>query len=241
MDTPNGSPLSWQGEPIPFDASIEELRERIRAPGEAAWAAFRVLARRDSEEALDVLVAATRYEDPFLRRGAVEALGLHPRGCTRGEAVAGRLRDSNEYVVRAACAAAGNLGLLDVHDEVRGLLGHAAVETREAAVGALGALWKADDFEAVFRLSRKDLSREVREAAAWVLRAHSEADNWRVLFEAWRCDDMPRHRVWACELAEAFGDEGVTPSLEQMLSDSDGHVRGAAGRALAALRGTGSA
>jgi len=45
---------------------------------------------------------------------------------------------------------------------------------------------------------------------------------------------VPRHRVWACELAGLFGDEAAKTQLMPLCHDSNGHVRKAAQRVLGA-------
>lgn len=64
--------------------------------------------------------------------------------------------------------------------------------------------------------------------AAWNLRAAATLRNWRRLFSIWYADEQPRHRQWACELAETFGDADVLPQLVLLSGDANGHVRKAA-------------
>lgn len=59
--------------------------------------------------------------------------------------------------------------------------------------------------------------------------------DWLQLFEAFRTDDPPRHRVWACELAMQFGSLDINRLLEALASDRDGHVRQAAEQAVDTL------
>ncbi|MGJ4951031.1 HEAT repeat domain-containing protein [Bradyrhizobium sp. HKCCYLS20291] len=75
----------------------------------------------------------------------------------------------------------------------------------------------------------------VRREAAWTLRANVASLDWLQLFEAFRVDDPPRHRVWACELAGQFGNADVVAQIEPLRSDRDGHVRTAAAAATDAL------
>jgi hypothetical protein len=67
-----------------------------------------------------------------------------------------------------------------------------------------------------------------------VLHAHANAHSASQLFSLWRGDPTPRHRVWACELAERFqvADSG---SLRKLTDDDNGHVRKAARLALTAI------
>lgn len=240
MEPSSEKPDAWQGEPIPYDAPTAELRERVRVAGPPAWAAFRALAERDTDEALHALAEAARFDDPFLRRAAVGSIGLHPRGRALAATLTAALHDVDEYVVRTACAAASLLRLAESHDTVRGLLTHRMPTIRESALRTLGSLWTPDDFEPVLHVFRQDSSEEVRDEAAWVLRAHATEEHWRALFDAWSRDPLARRRLWACEVAGSFGDTGVLPELEQLRADKDGHVRKAAVRAMAAVNGRGS-
>jgi hypothetical protein len=89
------------------------------------------------------------------------------------------------------------------------------------------------DFAPVFRLPLSDPSPAVRRDAAWTLRRTACAETWRELFEAWKGDQLPRHRLWACELAGEHGDESVGVELRALARDRDGHVRKAVARTLA--------
>jgi hypothetical protein len=71
----------------------------------------------------------------------------------------------------------------------------------------------------------------VRKQAAWTLNKNVGPEHWRRLFEVWAKDGLPRHRVWACSLAERFGDRTVLAELHALCSDPDGHVRMAGERA----------
>ncbi|WP_247359433.1 HEAT repeat domain-containing protein [Bradyrhizobium sp. 134] len=58
------------------------------------------------------------------------------------------------------------------------------------------------------------------------------------LAAAVRCffrDELPRHRLWACEIANTFGDPDVLPALTPLLNDDDGHVRKSAAQAHQAI------
>ena len=65
-----------------------------------------------------------------------------------------------------------------------------------------------------------------------MLRKRALRSNWRLLFDIWYREHPPRHRVWACELAETFGGSEILPFLAKLSEDRDGHVREAAGRAI---------
>ena len=87
------------------------------------------------------------------------------------------------------------------------------------------------DFENVFARHLKDRSDDVRKQAAWTLNKNVGPEHWQRLFEVWAIDRLPRHRGWACSLAEKFGDRTVSDKLHALCSDPNGHVRMAGKRA----------
>jgi HEAT repeat protein len=101
---------------------------------------------------------------------------------------------------------------------------------RRLAVEALGLHVNGREARALVRRL------QVRKEAAWTLRANTSSGNWRALFQAWRSHRLARHRVWACEVAGAFGDTNIEPELVPLAGDEDGHVRKAAARALREIR-----
>lgn len=108
------------------------------------------------------------------------------------------------------------------------LLSSPLESTRQAALCALETLGQDKDFDAVLRIFEADPSKAVRKQAAWNLRSAAASRNWRRLFSIWYADEQPRHRQWACELAQAFGDADVLPQLVLLSGDANGHVRKAA-------------
>jgi HEAT repeat protein len=224
-------PQTWNGVPIPYGASVADLRAMIDEPGPKAWAAIRALGEKPEADALSALVQLTRSSDPHLRRSAVEAIGIHPSGQTASKVVCELLHDRDNFIVRAAVKAAANLRLDSARERVLSLVKASEESTRIAALRALESLWQSSDFETVFDLYRHDRSDEVRKQAAWSLQKNVGADHWERLFSAWSKDSVPRHRVWACEFAGRFGSRAVLPALEALRADHDGHVRAAARQA----------
>jgi HEAT repeat protein len=229
-------PQIWNGVPIPYDASVAELRAAIREPGPKAWAAIRALAEKPEAEALAALVELTGSSDPHLRRSAVEAIGSHPSGRTAAEVVCQALHDRDAFVVRAATGAAANLRLQAAHQRVLSLVKASEESTRVVALRALEQLWQSSDFEAVFDRYLCDPSERVRKQAAWTVHKNVAAEHWEQVFSAWSKDPVPRHRVWACQVAGSFGSRTVVPALEALRADPDGHVRWAAQRAAEQIR-----
>jgi HEAT repeat protein len=224
-------PEKWNGEPIPYNEPIEVLRNWISTRGPKAGPAFRALAELHEPEAMAVLVDLTRSADPYLRTSAVHAIANSPSGRNAADVVLSMLHDHNGFVVRAACGAAADLGLAAGHDRILGLVSANEESTRLSALEALEVLWEPSDFEMVFARYLCDRSDRVRKRAAWTLNKNIGTDHWKRVFEAWSRDPVPRHRVWACSIAERFGERDLLPSLKALRSDADGHVRHAAEQA----------
>jgi HEAT repeat protein len=219
------------GEPIPYDAPIEFLRTRLRKSGKEAWAAFRALAEHPEPEAMSILVELTHSSDPHMRRAALEGIGYHRCGHDASARAESMLHDTDSFVVRTACAVAAILGLADAHDRILELVGASDESTRLSALMALESLWSPTDFETVFARYLNDRSDRVRKQAASILFKNVGPEHWKRLFALWSKDSLPRHRVWACSIAERFGDRTVLESLNALRSDKNGHVRRAAERA----------
>lgn len=224
-------PETWNGEPIPYHESIAVLRSLIRTSGNKAWAAISALGERPEPEATAVLVDLTRSPDPHLRRSAVEAIGKHCSARNAVDVVLKMLDDRDSFVVQAASRAAAALRLAAAHDRIQGLIEAKDEDTRYTALEALERLWEPSDFDAVFARYRNDPSDKVRKRAACTLAENVGAEHWEPVFQAWSRDSIPRHRTWACSIAERFGNRGALPILSALVSDPDGHVRRAAERA----------
>ena len=199
------------------------------------YEAIHELKSREDAEALKALAAAAKSTDQFLRRSAVEVIGLHPRGRELQSIILDALTDMSGYVVRTACDVVERCELAEAHDRVRALLTDASEATRQRAVRTLGSIWVDEDFPLIFRIYSNDSEIDVRREAAWVLRQRATSANWQPLFDAFRLDELARHRLWACELAEAFSGAEILPMLSELASDVDGHVRKAASRAVQAI------
>jgi hypothetical protein len=199
------NPAVWNGVPVPYEAPLAELLATAQQPGPQAWAAIRALAAKPEAEALAALARLARSADPQVRRSAIEALGLHLSGRAASEVIGQALQESDPLTVRAAIDAATRLGLDSAHERVLGLINTSDPATRLAALRALEALWQPQDFEAVFERYRRDPSDAVRKQAAWTLRRNVGAEHWAQLFATWSSDPLPRHRVWACQLAALRG------------------------------------
>ena len=193
--------------------------------------AIRCLVSRDDDEALNELRTLAAASDAFVRRTAIEIIGQHKRGHELRTVITAAFSDTSGYVRRAACGVVEHWKLADAHDLLLPLLREPEASTRVCALRALAGIWRDADFQAVFDLYSRDPEIGVRRAAAWTLRRSAVAGDWRRLFGAFSGDGLPRHRSWACEIAEIFGDPDVLPALASLMDDHDGHVRKFAARA----------
>jgi hypothetical protein len=199
------------------------------------YEAIRELASREDAGALNALAEAAAVEDQFLRRTAIEAIGCHPQGRELCAIILSALGDPSEFVVRTACEVVAQWEFSEAHELVIALLANASKATRQAAIRALGIIWVDADFPLIFRIYTNASEIDLRREAAWVLRRRASSTHWRTLFNAFRVDELPRHRQWACELAENCSGPEILPVLSQLSLDSDGHVRKAASQAIRTL------
>lgn len=197
--------------------------------------AIRSLVSRDDDEALNELRTLAAASDAFVRRNAIEIIGQHKRGHELRAVITAAFSDPSDYVRRAACGVVEHWKLAEAHDLLLPLLREPEASTRESALRALAKIWREADFETVFDLYRHDPEIRVRKEAAWTLRQGAVAGDWQQLFDAFRDDKFSRHRLWACELAEAFGGPDALPTLTSLIDDDDGHVRKSAARAHQAI------
>lgn len=216
---------------IPSDPEVILLQSQITPPGPQAWAACKALGLHPSNEALGVLVELARSPNWNYRHAATRAIATHRLGRSAKDILLALLKDKSPYVVRAACDAASQLQLQEAHDAILSLVHSVDASTRSSALDALATLWRQSDIDIVYRVFLDDSSSEVRRRAAWTLRATADQENWELLFKAWHADNLSRHRVWACELAEEFGGSNLYKELQPLLADVDGHVRKAANHA----------
>jgi len=228
MPSDANRPAQAFGVPVPYAASLAELRERLELPGPPAWAACLALGHKPEPEALALLAELAKNPEWSLRNLAVQALGPHPLGAQAAEFVISALTDPLPQIVRTACDTAGRLRLVAARARLVALLGSAEPQVRFHAVRALGEVAAPEDHGAVWTLSRKDKAEFVRKEAERTLRRTASAQTWRRLFDRWKLDAQPRLRVWACELLNEFGQSGDLPELRRLVRDRNAHVRKAA-------------
>lgn len=225
---------SFQGERVQLEASFESLATRVEQT-DCTEVIFYALAMKDDARVLGVLLQASDHHDWRIRRLAAEVFGVREFGEAARQRLVALLADSSEYVVRTACETLGILEEQTAHDPICALLQSSEPATRAQAVRSLRALFRAEDYETLLRVSERDRSRAVGVQAAECLYAHETGTHWRELFGLWSHGEYHHKRVWACRLALRFGDAGVLAPLKEMQQDGDGHVRRAATRAAEAI------
>jgi HEAT repeat protein len=202
---------------------------------------IRDLAKSGDEQSMLRICEFAEHRDQFIRTTAMEAIGRHKLGRQQMGALRKGLGDASAYVNRAACEAVGNLELHELRATLKPLLRNLEPATRMAAIATLSQIWDDGDFDEVFERFTRDNVEDVRKSAAHVLNIHAAERNWLGLFEVFSKDDIPRHRVWACQLAQRFSGIETVQALNRLQSDKDGHVRAAAYSAIKMLSGLGEA
>ena len=223
-------PAKAFGVPIPYKATIAELRSQLAEPGPRAWAACLALGHIAGGEALDLLVELTSRDWNY-RNLAIQSLGIHPRGAAAAEVILAGLNDRVAQIVRTSCDAAAKLKLAPARPKILELLKVSDPQVRFHALRALASLWTGEDYGRVWEIFKKDKAPFVREEAAQVLRATASEKTWRHLFDRWKRDPLPKYRVWACQLLSAFGRSDDMPELQRLVRDGNVHVRRAAEQA----------
>lgn len=230
-------PSMVNGMPVPYGRPLSELQSLTESATPQRWVAIVAMARVDGDEPLARLADLAASRDPCVRRAAVEAIGLRVDGGRLSAVVLERLRDANEYVVRTAIEVAAALGMVAAREDLLRLLKHPEAATRTAAVRALADLWEEDAFNTVLGLFRGDPAAGVRKEAGWTLRSTVSAAHSQVLVQLWAADAVPRHRLWACEVARLFPRQEFREIVSRLKDDPDGHVRRAAREASGKLGG----
>lgn len=213
------------GVPIPFQSSVKDLKKMLNGNMVQFLVACIALGNKEELEALDILISLSNSSDWCKRRAVAEAVKYHIHGNRASKILNDMLLDTSEYVVRTACKSIAELGIEECHDRLIVLLKSKNSDTREAIVTCLASIWYDSDFEILLNVFRYDVSKKVRDKAAWVLSQKADKNNWEILLENLIDSNMPRHREWACKLIGLFGERRHIKILKKALEDKNGHVR----------------
>ena len=216
------------GVPVPYGATVEELRLKLKECGPIARAAFEALSHTPGKGDVQSLNDLSCSLDWRYRRCAVEAISDHLLTLVSAGILTHALKDQNVYVVFTACRAVGHHRISTPHTQIINLLAHAEPSVREVAVEALVAVWQPQDLDTVKRLYLFDCSPEVSKCSAYALNQNATSATWRPLYNLWQGSSVARNRLWAVQLMHRYGGQEKGQLLGCFQSDEDGHVRKAA-------------
>lgn len=106
-----GWPSQVNGIAVPYGRTLAEPRALL-ASDRHRWVAIVAIGRSAAPEALDLLAALASARDAYVRRLAVEVIGLRSDGRLLQHVVLERMRDAHGAVVRTAAEAAASLHCL---------------------------------------------------------------------------------------------------------------------------------
>ena len=221
-------PNEINGVPVPYGATVEELRLKLKESGPIAWAAFEALSHTLGKGAVQSLNDLPCSLDWRYRRCAVEAISDHVLILVSAGILTHALEDQNVYAVITACRAVGHHRISTAHTQIVNLLAHAESSVREVAVEALAAVWQPQDFDTVIRLYLFDCSPEVSKCSAYALNQNATSATWRPLYNLWQGSSVACYRLCAVQLVHRYGGQEKGQLLGCFQSDEDGHVRKAA-------------
>lgn len=214
--------------------AIGALMAVIQSPPslDSASRAYEALRAIHDPQAIDLMIAATTYEEPFIRWGAIETLG-HMRAELALPALLDATRHPDETTRQHAVTALGKLGRAEGIHAITTLLNETNWQMRAAAVQALGLI-PAEEVTLPLLAAMRDPVPQVRETAAQML-SNLPSSAGEILVSALNGADAWTRR----QLARALGEikyARATPILESLaLEDDDVQVRLSAAQSLARL------
>jgi HEAT repeat protein len=217
---------------VPCEKSIEDLKLMLSKEMSYFLPACYALSDKGTDETLEILKEQLFSSDWCKRRAAVEAIAYHPKGHFLSNELIILLSDKSIYVVHAAYSTLARLKIHEAHDKIVELLNSKDDYKRKIAISSLGELYEENDISILIKLYLTDRSKQVKDEAAWTLKKICDSTNWKAIYIVLKTGFLPRHRLWACEQIEKYGDGSYTEDLKMMLEDKDGHVRHKAFRIL---------
>lgn len=228
-------PSSINCVPVPHHKPVAELLRIMKTDGAPdRWAAYYALACKEDAGIEEILLSETYSKEPRVRGLAAETLKFTHFGDRTKKRLLELLEDPEPAPVWRACETLVERGV-DIHSQLLSLLQSANDRTREVALNCLAKVWKDSDFEKILEVHLHDRDSDIQKSAAFLLIDHVSSETWHTLFDIWIADPLPRHRTWACHLAEGFGSVEVLSRILPLKEDANGHVRKAAVRAINAL------
>lgn len=233
----------WQsvdGEPVPYDKSYDELCKMLHEPDHASIASV-ALARAGSTKSLELLlsVISDGSRDWRIRSAAARAIGMHPLGRQAGSSIVLQLLDDpNPHVVWSASVAAASLDLAEAVPRLILALNSPDNIISAGAFNALLTLRKSGDLYTLIEMYR-EADYKGRNRLSYQIHVRIHPAIWREIFDLFKASDVDHDREAAARLAHAFGSAEVIPHLVVLARDENGHVRGAASRAIDEIRNRG--
>lgn len=217
---------------VPYEKTTEELRIILSEGMTQFLPACLALSGKGTKESLEILREQLFSSDWCKRRATVEAIAYHPQGSCLSNDLMKMLSDKSNYVVDSVCTTLSRLKIYEAHDKIIELLKSKDDRIRKAAVSCLAEIYLDTDINILVEMYLTDKSKEVKDEAAWSLMKICHSTNWKEVYKILRTGFFPRHRLWACELIEKYGDESYIEDLKVMLGDKDGHVKNKANKVL---------
>jgi hypothetical protein len=236
VDQTRSWPLAVNGIQVPYGASTEQLAPLLHE-SKAAPAAIVALEKLGTPESLDVLMPLLERDgvDWHCRQMAAGAIGRHPLGCSQSTQVLKLLDDPAPEVFCAAAWTSAQLGLADAIPRLMARLQDDDRTVRAGAFNAITVMRPASELGAFLALYRAGDYEQQKHIGPLIERTFYPAV-WLDVFEVLHASEVGRHREWAARIAQEFAGVDQLPKLELMTTDCDGHVRGTAVRAIAAIK-----
>jgi hypothetical protein len=205
-----------------MDTEVYELGILCQKPAPECWKGFDLLAIHNDPESISVLESFLKSEDSHKVRAAISAIGRNVNGKRIASDIIPFLTSQHAYVQRAALEALGRLECRSGRQMIYPFIDCEVESLQIAAIVAINLLWEGSDFGHFLEFFQHHKSETVRKQLGDVIYEHVSFLSWEAVFALFCSDPLPRHRIWAVELADKYGKREM---LERFFSDPDGHVR----------------
>jgi HEAT repeat protein len=222
---------------VPYGKDVNELESMLNAEMPSFTVACIALGYKSDIESLNILAGLLSSKDWCKRRVVVEAIGYHSMGYLLSDELISLLDDKSKYVVITTLNTISTHSIGMARLRVLHLIKSNNEEIRKEAIACLISIGEAEDFQLITQIFLRDKSKVVKDEAAWFIRKKSGVGNWGLSIDLLKQSNLARHRVWACELIELYGDDTSIKLLTEMQNDSDGHIRKIACKIMDRLKG----